>query len=526
MKTTGAHDVAVGKLVGSVLLAQWRRQLFELERGRVDDETILRLVEGSPSLAAPGYLTLERAAQLTGLDVAELLREAEAGHLSLACRVPRTTSTVPDDRAARRASAGVGFVMDLYTLAPAGPEGGYDLPNEPPADAGAYQVDFGGKVLRLHDGGGDVARAVLADGLEVVELVLLERDWGSPRWGFVPDVALKVAVACLEVRAGDIEALRLRHAVLVSPERLERARSALVAPRGGEGAATGKWALKRFSEALGAYCDDADGLRGVLRSEHDVRQRRGQMAMFTQFMGDLPLCEVDGDVLRAYRDGPLKTIPGSVNRLPGSIRRETMKATIEALREDGREWPLLSDPMRQERMAHLAGFFGWLERRGYLKSNPAAGLRGETGATKAERRDRARDGADDEEGREPFTGDQLRAIFGQLHFEVGHGRHVKKPACWYPFEFWLPLLGLFGGLRIKEGSQLHLDDLRWVDGVWVLSINESTADKSLKNEQSVRLVPVHPELVRLGFVDYCDALRVAGFKRVFPELTWATSPAK
>jgi len=509
VKSTGTHDLAVGKVVASGLLAEWRRQLFNLERGRVNDEAILRLVDGSPSLNSPGFLTLERAAHLTGLDVNELLREIEVGHLSLWCRLPRNAAS--------------GYVVNL-ALYPfnANSEGGLDVPNEPPRDASI--VECPAPVLRLYGGGRDVAEAILADSLSEVDLTMLE--WGRQALTFVPFHTPRLSVGAMEVPSAEVEALRRRRAAQVSPGRLERARGALMAPRGVEGAASGKWAQKRFLEALAAYCDDADGLRGVLRSEHEVRQRRGQMSMFAEFMGDLRLCEIDGDALRTYRDGPLKSIPGSVNKLPKSIHRDTMKATIEALREDGREWPLLSDSMRHERMAHLTNFFGWLERKEYLKPNPSAGLRGETGMTKAERLDREREEHDEEEGRDPFTHDQLQAIFGQRHFQVGHGRHVKKPATWYSFEFWLPVLGLYGGMRIKEAAQLHLTDVRRVDGEWFIDINARTADKSLKNKQSARLLPVHPELERLGFLAYCDALRASGFKRVFPELTWSISPAK
>ena len=511
VKSTGAQDVAVGKVVASALLAAWRRQLFNLERGRVNDEAILRLVDGSPSLTSPGFLTLERAAQLTGLDMNELLREAGAGRLSLGCRLPRDATS--------------GYVVNL-AVHPFNPnsEGGFDVPNEPPRNASV--VECPDPVLRLYGGGRDVANAILADGLDQVDLTMLEWSWGQWKMAFVPFQTPRLFVGALEVLGTEVEALRAARAGSISSERLERARSAFVKPTGGRDESAGKWAQKLFSVALDAYCSDADGLPGKLRSTHGVRQQHGQMMMFSEFMGDLRLCDIDGDTLRAYRDGPLKAIPGSVNRLPKAISRDTMKATIEALREDGREWPLLSDSMRQERMTHLANFFAWLERKGYLTPSPAAGLRGETGMSKAERLDREREEVDEEDGRDPFTHDQLQAIFGQRHFQVGHGRHVKKPATWYPFEFWLPLLGLYGGVRIKEGAQLHLSDVRRVDGAWFIDINSRTADKSLKNKQAARMLPVHPELERLGFLVYCDALRLSGFKRVFPELTWSISPAK
>jgi hypothetical protein len=33
-------------------------------------------------------------------------------------------------------------------------------------------------------------------------------------------------------------------------------------------------------------------------------------------------------------------------------------------------------------------------------------------------------------------------------------------------------------------------------------------------------VPLHPELVRLGFLDYVNDVRAARFEHVFPGLTW------
>ena len=479
VKSTGAHDLAVGKLVASVLMAGWRRQLFELERGRVDDKKILRLVDGAPELmAVGGHVSLARAAILSGIDEIALVRAAAAGHLNLHCRLDRTS--------------GRGFFVNIADLEFDDPEvgraGGFVMPST--RSHSVAITNLSGQVLRVAESN-EIASAILAESLDVVELIALEAPGKAGTW-FCSETSLRVAVGALEVTAAAVEEFRVVAARMVQPERLERARSAWTAAPGVEGAMAGKWAQKHFSEALDAYCDDADGLPGDLRSDHEVRQRRGQMKVFTEFMGDLQLCHIDGDKLRAYRNGPLKTIPGSVNKLPGAIQRESMKATIEALREDGREWPLLSDAMQQERMAHLGAFFGWLERKGYLTPSPAAGLRGETGISKAERLDRER-GEPDDEAKRDFTDEQLRSIFEQLHFQVGHGRHVKKPAYWQPFEYWLPLLGLYGGIRIKEGAQLHLSDVKHVGGVWVMHINESTPDKSVKNSLSVRYVPIHPE---------------------------------
>jgi len=47
-----------------------------------------RLLDGSLVLEAAEFTTLSRASELTGLAVAELLREAAVGRLALYCHVP------------------------------------------------------------------------------------------------------------------------------------------------------------------------------------------------------------------------------------------------------------------------------------------------------------------------------------------------------------------------------------------------------------------------------------------------------
>ncbi|WP_281978403.1 hypothetical protein [Pseudorhizobium flavum] len=47
---------------------------------------------------------------------------------------------------------------------------------------------------------------------------------------------------------------------------------------------------------------------------------------------------------------------------------------------------------------------------------------------------------------------------------------------------------------------------------------ENSVVRKLKNGQSRRRVPIHPELIRLGFLSYVETLRAAGHTLLFPEL--------
>jgi len=94
--------------------------------------------------------------------------------------------------------------------------------------------------------------------------------------------------------------------------------------------------------------------------------------------------------------------------------------------------------------------------------------------------------------------------------------------------YWLPLLALYSGARLEELGQLRLidigpetylaaDDSEAV--ATVFRIVEDEADGlTVKNAASVRRVPVHPELIRLGFLRYVDDLRSREQKWLFPDL--------
>lgn len=94
--------------------------------------------------------------------------------------------------------------------------------------------------------------------------------------------------------------------------------------------------------------------------------------------------------------------------------------------------------------------------------------------------------------------------------------------------YWLPLLALYSGARLEELGQLRLIDIAtesYVDAddadatATVIRIVEDETDGlKLKNVGSVRRVPIHPELIRLGFLDYVERLRATGAMRVFPDL--------
>lgn len=92
------------------------------------------------------------------------------------------------------------------------------------------------------------------------------------------------------------------------------------------------------------------------------------------------------------------------------------------------------------------------------------------------------------------------------------GFHIYHDA-WY----WLPLMMVLYGGRSSEIVALPLADTHEEEPIPFFRI-DYTDLRSLKNVQSVRYLPVHPELIRLGFIDYIRAMRLAGHELLFPDM--------
>lgn len=125
--------------------------------------------------------------------------------------------------------------------------------------------------------------------------------------------------------------------------------------------------------------------------------------------------------------------------------------------------------------------------------------------------------------RKTWSIDQLNALFaspvwagtasGPHEWTRRHepGDAIHRDAYW-----WLPPLALWTGARLEELAQLHHEDLkRDRTGIPFILIHDEGV-RRVKTEHSIRSVPVHPELVRMGFPDLFKA-SLHG-ERIFPEL--------
>jgi integrase len=165
----------------------------------------------------------------------------------------------------------------------------------------------------------------------------------------------------------------------------------------------------------------------------------------------------------------------------------------------------------RQKLSHLRTLLQWAEDNGHVESNVAKGVT-------------MKDPDAAKNKRKPFDLAALNAIFGSPVYTKGARPIPLKGEAGY----WLPLLALFTGARLEELGQLRPGDIAEetypdADGAersaWFIHIREDeVAGLRIKNAASERRVPVHPELVRLGFIAFVEAANGTKQERLFPLL--------
>ena len=184
-----------------------------------------------------------------------------------------------------------------------------------------------------------------------------------------------------------------------------------------------------------------------------------------------------------------------------AVRKLDVSAWTEYLATYGANGKPNGKVTRNNKCSHLKEFFNIAKDKGYYPKaldNPAVDVekfgRGEKGKI-SERK-----------GMAPFTEAQLKVIFSPESLrdrtEMPHTRRAL-------------VLGLFTGARVGELAQLLVSSFTVVGGHHCLSL-----DGEAKEQVSRRVIPVHPDLIRLGVLDWVKEQKKRGGEdaRLFPLL--------
>ena len=151
-------------------------------------------------------------------------------------------------------------------------------------------------------------------------------------------------------------------------------------------------------------------------------------------------------------------------------------------------------------LLHIASVFNWARKEQWVTSNPFEGLS-------------VHDTVSDAERRSAFSSDQLSTVF-----QSGLWRTPWAPDRRKAGDYWVPLLCLFHGLRNGEAAGLRVEDIGTDDGRPVMHLREY-GERKLKTAGSRATLPIHPQLLQLGFLKYVEARRDGEEFLLFPEGT-------
>ena len=220
----------------------------------------------------------------------------------------------------------------------------------------------------------------------------------------------------------------------------------------------------KLSEIFGQYLQEKrlQGLR-----EGTFSAKRLALKSLIQVLGDKPLAEYGRVAAKRYRDVLLARRSGAVS-----------VATVN------------------NRLKNINAFCHWAMAEGHSSYCPFEKLT-------------VRDERKPSEIGKAYTREHLAFLFSPSRY--------KFPTSSY--KYWLPMLALHTGARLKELAQLYVDDIEIINGIACIHIRALHDDQHLKNKASKRIVPIHSSLVE-PLLEHVTGVKQQGAKRLFPDISY------
>jgi integrase len=118
--------------------------------------------------------------------------------------------------------------------------------------------------------------------------------------------------------------------------------------------------------------------------------------------------------------------------------------------------------------------------------------------------------------RRPWTDNEVKKLLSlpiwtknEMPSAKGAGQTAAK---------WLPLLAIYTGARLSELAQLKPADIQPDNDGYSLVITDTGVGQRLKTMNSKRRIPIHSELVKLGFIAHVEQCRAESQRSLWPAL--------
>lgn len=189
--------------------------------------------------------------------------------------------------------------------------------------------------------------------------------------------------------------------------------------------------------------------------------------------GNIPVEYLKPDHILEYRN--------KIAQIPRRRSREQDKLPLSRLVQLGGD--TIKPATQRKMMSAVTVVLDHIQaERRWLEKNPCKGIK-IIGYTKVR---------SDDERRRSFDPGHLEQILGKLD-------PTRDPL------HWIPVVALYSGMRLSEIVQLDHSDIRRIGDDWFFWVN-TLRGKRVKTKVS-RWVPVHPNLIRRGFLTFVDGCK-------------------
>jgi hypothetical protein len=228
---------------------------------------------------------------------------------------------------------------------------------------------------------------------------------------------------------------------------------------------------------------------------------------FSDLMGDLNIGEITNRHVKTFCDLYRRVPTNWIKRK--EFKDKPLSELIEIADRTSPAPSRLSPETVNSVITGLRGVFAIAVEKEHIRSNPA------TGVSVPVSNDKDRDPA--------ITVEQLNSLFSSPLFTgCASDDEFEKPGDHLirDHRYWAHFCLLFTGARVGEMGGIHTrqvvlkPDLN--GGYFEFDWTSGGDGRSIKNPSSVRRVPIHPELINLGFMEYVAKIRAEGQERLFP----------